>query len=235
MTGLGDLLDFSDRVVLVAGGASPLREGIGERFRRAGAHVATADDLRDPEQADAFVTGILVDRGRLDVVVHCVGDDPGIAADTAPAAAVSDLIARDLLAGIHLSQRANAAMQEQAGGGSIIHVAALTARRPRPGTALHSAAAGGLVGLVPSLAVEWGPKVRVNSISVGPVGAAGDDHVPDHVPPVPLGRLATPTDVGDACVYLGSPMAAYVSGADLVLHGGGEWPPFLAAADPASG
>jgi NAD(P)-dependent dehydrogenase (short-subunit alcohol dehydrogenase family) len=48
---------------------------------------------------------------------------------------------------------------------------------------------------------------------------------------VPLGRLATPDDVADACLFLASPLAGYVSGAALALHGGGEWPAYLAAAN----
>jgi len=47
---------------------------------------------------------------------------------------------------------------------------------------------------------------------------------------VPLGRLGEPEDVGDACLYLASPLARYVTGANLLLHGGGEKPAFLAGA-----
>jgi NAD(P)-dependent dehydrogenase (short-subunit alcohol dehydrogenase family) len=46
---------------------------------------------------------------------------------------------------------------------------------------------------------------------------------------VPLGRLAAPDDVGDACLYLASPLARYVTGASILVHGGGERPAFLAA------
>ena len=46
---------------------------------------------------------------------------------------------------------------------------------------------------------------------------------------VPLRRMATPGDVADACLFLASPRAAYVSGACLTLHGGGEPPAFLSA------
>ena len=46
---------------------------------------------------------------------------------------------------------------------------------------------------------------------------------------VPLGRLAEPEDVADACLFLASPLARYVSGASLLVHGGGERPAFLQA------
>ena len=47
---------------------------------------------------------------------------------------------------------------------------------------------------------------------------------------VPLGRFGTPEDVAGPCLFLASPLAGYVTGANLVVHGGGEWPAFLAAA-----
>jgi NAD(P)-dependent dehydrogenase (short-subunit alcohol dehydrogenase family) len=47
---------------------------------------------------------------------------------------------------------------------------------------------------------------------------------------VPLGRLGNPEDVGDTCLYLASPLSSYVSGANILLHGGGEKPAFLEAA-----
>ena len=51
---------------------------------------------------------------------------------------------------------------------------------------------------------------------------------------VPLGRLGEPRDVGDACIFLASPLASYVSGANILMHGGGERPAFLGAAKNTS-
>ncbi|MNE31192.1 7-alpha-hydroxysteroid dehydrogenase [compost metagenome] len=48
---------------------------------------------------------------------------------------------------------------------------------------------------------------------------------------IPLQRMASPQDIANACLYLASPLASYVSGVDICVHGGGESPAFLAAAN----
>jgi NAD(P)-dependent dehydrogenase (short-subunit alcohol dehydrogenase family) len=109
--------------------------------------------------------------------------------------------------------------------------------RPSPGTAAYGAAKAGLVSLTGTLAVEWAPKVRVNCVSAGLIDTGTD---PEHyggpegmarvAATVPLARMGTPSDVAGLCLFLASPLAAYVTGANLVAHGGGEWPAFLRAA-----
>ena len=51
---------------------------------------------------------------------------------------------------------------------------------------------------------------------------------------VPLGRLGRPEDVGNTCLYLASPLASYVSGAQILMHGGGEKPAYMAVAKGTS-
>ncbi len=128
-------------------------------------------------------------------------------------------------------------MQAQKDGGVIVFVASVSALRPSPGTAAYGAAKAGVLSLVQSLAVEWAPKVRVVAVTPGLVRTEqssihyGDDaDIAKVAATVPLGRMAEPSDIGDACVWLASSAAAYASGANLVLHGGGERPAFLAAA-----
>ena len=152
------------------------------------------------------------------------------------------IIALNLLAPINFAQRANAVMQNQDDGGSIVNIASVSGQRPSPGTTAYGAAKAGLLSATQSLAVEWAPKVRLNAIAAGLVRTEqahlhyGDDEGIARVSAtVPLGRMAIPTEVGDACVFLASPMASYVSGASLQLHGGGEPPPFLDAAKNTSG
>jgi|SRR6266487_243680 len=246
------VLDFAGRGVIVTGGSRGIGAGIARRFLEAGAqvlvcarhepaaspapHFVTAD-VRDPAQVDRLVDTALDRFGRLDVVVNNAGGAPYAEAATASPNFHAKVIELNLIAPLHVAQRANSVMQEQEHGGSIIMIGSVSGTRPSPGTAAYGAAKAGLHQLATSLAVEWAPKVRVNSVVVGPVATEashlhyGDaDGVAAVGGTVPMRRMATPDDVADACLYLASPLAAYVTGAALTVHGGGERPAYLAAA-----
>ena len=254
---LASALDLSGRVVLVTGGTKGVGRGITERFLEAGADVVitarnepeapieaggrqasfVAADVRDLDQIDALVGATVTAHGRLDVLVNNAGGSPNAEAATASPRFSEAIIRLNLLAPLNLAQAANAIMQAQDEGGSIINIGSLSGMRPSPGTAAYGAAKAGLLNLTQSLAIEWAPKVRVNAVSGGYILTEqsglhyGDDEGLARVADtVPMGRLADPSDVGDACVFLASPLARHIAGANLAVHGGGEAPPFLAAA-----
>jgi NAD(P)-dependent dehydrogenase (short-subunit alcohol dehydrogenase family) len=240
-------------VVLVTGGARGVGLGIVRAFAKAGAKVVTCGrsavetevrylqaDVRDPSQVDKLVETIVDEFGRLDVVVNNAGGAPPAPAATASPRLHQKVVELNLLAPLHVSQRANAVMQQQDSGGSIVMIGSVSGTRPSPGTAAYGAAKAGLASLATSLAVEWAPKVRVNTVVVGPVDTEqshlhyGDEHGVAAVgATIPMGRMATPADVADACLYLAS--AAYVTGSTLTVHGGGERPAFLDASNAEAG
>jgi NAD(P)-dependent dehydrogenase (short-subunit alcohol dehydrogenase family) len=251
-------LNFSGRTVLVTGGGKGIGRGISERFLAAGANVVicgrsapetlpnadgkeavfTACDVRDVEQVEACVNFAVEQFGRLDVLVNNAGGAPYADAATASPRFSEAIIRLNLIAPLNFAQAANRVMQEQDSGGSIVNIASVSTIRPSPGTAAYGAAKAGLVNLGTSLAVEWAPKVRVNAVIVGLTQTeqshlhyGDEDGIAAVGETIPLGRMAVPGDIGDACLFLASPMASYVSGTSFAVHGGGEKPAFLGAAN----
>jgi NAD(P)-dependent dehydrogenase (short-subunit alcohol dehydrogenase family) len=251
-----DPLDLSGQVVIVTGGPRGVGRGICLRFLEHGAEVvmcARRDaeapveaggrraifveaDLKQHDAIQRVVDATFARFGRIDVLVNNAGGAPAADAATVSPRFSESIIQLNLVAALHFAQKANAVMQRQEQGGSIIQIASVSALRPSPGTAAYGAAKAGLLSLTQTLAVEWAPKVRVNAVTAGMIETElahlhyGDAASRARVAAtVPLGRLGTPGDVADACLFLASPLASYVSGANLLLHGGGERPAFLGA------
>jgi NAD(P)-dependent dehydrogenase (short-subunit alcohol dehydrogenase family) len=243
-------VDLSGRVALVTGGARGIGRGIASVLVDAGATVVTCGrsevtdpvpgtehricDVRDAEAVETLVSGIADTHGRLDLVVNNAGGAPfALAADSSPR--LDDkILGLNLAAVLATSKAAHAVMQAQPEGGSIVNISSVSALRPSPGTATYGAAKAGVDSLTRSLAVEWGPKVRVNSIDIGlcrteqTADHYGDDATVAAIEAtIPLGRMAEPDEIGRVVAFLASDLASYVSGANLACHGGGEPPVFL--------
>ncbi|SMH37759.1 SDR family oxidoreductase [Azospirillum agricola] len=248
------LFTLPGRVAIVTGGTRGIGRSIAETLLNAQCEVAVcgrhepaslpsvngrtasfhACDLRDAGQARAFVDSVAERHGRLDILVNNAGGSPQADAATASPRFSEAILALNLLAPLHAAQAANRVMATQETGGSIINIASVSAIRPSPGTAIYGAAKAGLLSLTRSLAQEWGPAVRVNAIVVGLIetenaeetygSAIARDAIASSLP---LRRMGRGDDVAAAALYLASPLAAYVSGAQLNVDGGGERPLFL--------
>lgn len=245
-------MGLAGRVVLVTGGVRGVGAGISSVFASQGAIVVTCArrpveglpyefhscDVRDADAVQALIDLIVQRHGRLDAVVNNAGGSPfALTADASPRFH-QKVIELNLLGMLHVSQAANAVMQRQPHGGSIVSISSVSGRRPSPGTAAYGAAKAGVDSLTMTLAVEWAPKVRVNAIVVGMVETEqaelfyGDaDSQAAVAATVPLGRLARPDEIGWAAAFLASDGASYITGASLAVHGGGEPPPYLAVSN----
>ena len=252
----------SGKTVLVTGGAGHIGRAITEAYLRCGANVVVCGrkepasmphaerntavfvqaDIRNPDESQKVIDVAMETFGRLDILVNNAGGSPPVKAQDASPRLTEKIIGLNLVAPLIMSQQAFPAMRRQLDAvGNIVNIASLSGTRPSPGTTAYGAAKSGLISATRSLAMEWGPDIRVNALVVGLVKhEAGTEHYGGEQgfarisKMLPLRRMAEPTDIADACQFLTSEQARYISGATLEVDGGGEVPVFLHLADELS-
>ncbi len=252
--------DFSGQTVLVTGGAGHIGRAICEHFLATGANVVACGrrepttpiaidgreaqfvcaDVRDSAATASLIATVTERFGGFNILVNNAGGGPPVEAATASASFTEKVVALNLVAPLVLAQQAYVSLSRGARPGVVINVASVSGVRPSPGSAAYGAAKAGLISATQSLAMEWGPHVRVNAIVVGLVhNDAGHEHYGGEegfrkvAEMLPLKRMAEPADVARSVLMLCSDDAAYISGASLEVHGGGEVPVFLHLASEA--
>jgi NAD(P)-dependent dehydrogenase (short-subunit alcohol dehydrogenase family) len=244
------LPDLSGTVTVLTGASGGIGAGVSRRFAAAGAAlvlgyrsaagparalaaeivgnggqaVAAAADVTDPDECASLMAVAGERFGRLDAVVGCAGVQPVAPLPELTAAewhAVTDV---DLAGAFHTVQAAAAVLGAR--GGSITLIASVEGSRPARGHAHYASAKAGMIMLARSAALEYGAAgIRVNTVSPGLVERPGlEEQWPEGVArwrgAAPLGRLGRPEDIGDATVFLASPLARWITGHDLVVDGG---------------
>lgn len=184
-------------------------------------------DVREPEHLKNAVAAVHQKWGDFSLVVSgAAGNFPALAMEMSPNGfrAVVDI---DLLGTFHVMQAVYPFLQKP--GASIINISAPQALIPMPAQSHVCAAKAGVDMITRTLALEWGAEgIRVNSIIPGPI--EGTEGMKRLAPTdalrhavknsVPMQRMGTPDDIANACFFLASPMAAYITGAILPVDGG---------------
>lgn len=241
------MVDLTDRVVVVTGAGGNVGSGIARRFVAAGATVVAhtrsspvshlhdrsgqplagvAADLTTVDGPGELVDMVVQNLGRLDALVNNAGIQPVAPFAELTDAQWSEMIDTNLTAVHRLTQAAASAMVSRGEGGSIVHISSIEGTNPAPGHGHYSVSKAGLIMHARAATLAYGPEgIRVNTVSPGLITRPGivsawPEGVRRWRDACPMGRLGTPEDIGDACVFLCSDLARWITGTNLVVDGG---------------
>ena len=203
-------------------GARALVARIAELKRKA---VAIRADLTRAEDVRELIEKTVQQLGGIDVLVNNAGSYPGSQILETSEAEWNAVIAENL-SSVHLCTQAAAKHMIKNGGGAIVNIASIEAEMPAAWHSHYNAAKAGVVMYTRTAAQELGRQgIRVNALSPGLIWRQGIEQawpegVEAYLRSVPLGRLGRSDDVADACLFLASAAARWITGANLVVDGG---------------
>jgi NAD(P)-dependent dehydrogenase (short-subunit alcohol dehydrogenase family) len=235
--------ELENTVVVITGAAGGIGSGIIDSFAQAGAslvlhhhrsaapntdapHISVQLDLHDPSAPEQLIAAAQQRFGRADVLINNAAVQPIASFMEISESDWQEMITTNLTAAHRLTQCFASQVIERNDTGSVIHIASIEGTQPALMHSHYSVSKAGLIMHAKAAAAELGPHgIRVNTVSPGLIHRPGIDEAwPEGVQRwrdrAPLGRLGEPSDIGDACVFLSSPKARWITGVDLVVDGG---------------
>jgi acetoacetyl-CoA reductase len=183
-------------------------------------------DVADYADCEWMMQKLLAEMGRIDVLVNNAGITRDRSLRKMTRADWNDVLRADLDSVFNMSKQAIEPMIEQ-GWGRIVNISSVNAQQGAFGQANYAAAKAGMHGFTKSLALELARYgITVNTVSPGYLRTKMVEQVPDQImkgkilPQIPLGRLGEPAEVAGLVAYLTSPVAAFVTGANIAINGG---------------
>ena len=251
-------IDLTDRRAIVTGASSGIGAAVALALAQAGADVAGCGiepaesdgaqaflagavkhgrrafyqtvDVADAVAARTFVRWAAEQLGGLDIVISNAGRNLFAGVEHTDETLWEANLNLNLAAHWRVAQAAKPYL-DQAAQPVVVIMASIQAYRTMPGAFPYNVAKAALVGLVHSLALEWGPHIRAVGVAPGyidtPMNAALFAQAPDPaarraaaVALHPVGRLGQPSEVGALCAFLCSPLAGFISGNTILIDGG---------------
>ena len=224
-------------LVLVARGRAGLN-AIAKELRQQTEVLTVAMDVADTGQCLKLLNKAEAKFGSVDVLINNAGGAPPADSSSVSERFTRSVIDLNLVAPIVFAQAASNLMHKSIGKGVIINISSVSGMRANPLGVAYGAAKAGVINATETLALEWGPAIRVLSISAGLVlteesrSFYGDDtSVAKIASTLPMQRLGQPQDIANACLFAASDKASWMSGSNIVLHGGGDKPTYLDATE----
>jgi 3-oxoacyl-[acyl-carrier protein] reductase len=239
---------LKNKVAIVTGAGSGFGAGIARRFAEEGAAVIVNDiNAQAGERVAAEIGARFVQAdvtrsedwaklaraaaGNLDIVVNNAGWTHRNKPYLEVTESEFDKVYAVNVKSIYLSALHAVPVFRSRGGGCFVNIASTAGVRPRPGLTVYNSSKGAVILMSKSMAAEFGPdRIRVNCVN--PVfspetslsaefagGALTEEAKKRFLGTIPLGRFSTPLDVANACLYLASDEAAFISGVCLEVDG----------------
>ena len=200
---------------------------IAEKIRTLGRKALVLQgDVRLRSDVERIVDQCISRLARLDVIVNNAGVDPLASILEMTEAQWDEVVETDLRGVFLCTQIAATAMIRQGAPGAIVNIASIEAENPAARHSHYDAAKAGVVMLTRNAARELGRHgIRVNCVSPGLIDSGSletewPDGLARYIAAAPLGRVGSPQDVADACLFLASPAACWITGANLNVDGG---------------
>ena len=220
-----NIFDFTNKVVVITGGARGIGKCIGEQFQKYGAKLCVIDlldndyfvgDLAEKENLEKFANKVISDFGHVDYLINnaapkMCGIENGSYEDFEYALKVG------VTAPFYLTKLFAPYFNK---GGCVINISSSRDRMSQPETESYKAAKGGIAALTHALAVSLAGKVRVNSISPGWIDNNYTVYEGADAIQQPVGRVGNPMDIANMALYLCSDMAGFITGENVCIDGG---------------
>jgi NAD(P)-dependent dehydrogenase (short-subunit alcohol dehydrogenase family) len=241
------LFDLTGKIALITGGSRGLGLEMVRAFSRRGADIVVASRKIEACEAAArevrafgrraLAVGVHAGRwseidrlievacaefGRIDILVNNAGMSPSTPSHEVSEALFDSVLNLNFKGPFRLASQVAKRMYDGEGG-VIINISSSGALTPLPGAVAYSGAKAALNAMTVSLAREYGPKVRVNSLSAGPfltdISKAWPDQARERAHNS-LGRPGRPEEVVTTALYLASPASSFTTGAVVRVDGG---------------
>jgi NAD(P)-dependent dehydrogenase (short-subunit alcohol dehydrogenase family) len=236
---------FSNKSVIVTGGARGIGASIVKAFAHAGATVVIADilenkgeelskamekegkpvffvrcDLRQPEQVTQMVKKAHEISGKIDILVNNAGISSPKPLFELTVEEWDNVLNTNLRGAFLCSKEASIFMKNH--GGKIVNIASTRAFMSEPDWEAYGASKGGLVALTQAMAISLGKfNIQVNCISPGWIMTHDYDQLrPEDHQQHPSGRVGNPDDIAFACLFLTDPKSGFITGENFIIDGG---------------